>query len=250
MKKNKFNLWTDGFAKYQFNKSQKNKIKKIKNKIINEVKKEYKSKKNISLEKFHYEEFKKKNFNDFRLKVIKRINNIDNLHNMFFEIFKEKMIDFFGKDIAVQKNINLTIQRPHDFFRAQLHRESPPDTAYEIVLWVPLVNCKKTMSLYLFPLKDSQKVEKVLKTQTKKENDLEKYALKKGIGVDVNFGEYIIFCSKVYHYIPINIENNTRWSINLRYKNMFSPYGKKGYLDYFKPIHFSEATNLALRYEK
>ena len=60
------------------------------------------------------------------------------------------------------------------------------------------------------------------KNQTKKKNDLEKYALKKGIGVDVNFGEYIIFCSKVYHYIPINTESNTRWSINLRYKNMFT----------------------------
>tara|TARA_Y100000746_G_C15303863_1_gene366821 strand:- start:190 stop:498 length:309 start_codon:yes stop_codon:yes gene_type:complete len=64
---------------------------------------------------------------------------------------------------------------------------------------------------------------------------------------NVKYGEYLIFLSKVYHYIPINLEKNTRWSLNFRYKNTFTPYGKKGYLDYFEPINYSKITDAAIK---
>ena len=58
------------------------------------------------------------------------------------------------------------------------------------------------------------------------------------------------FLTKLYHYVPINSENQTRWSLNFRYKNLFSPYSQKGYLDYFEPVNYSEVTNLVLSNEK
>ena len=39
--------------------------------------------------------------------------------------------------------------------------------------------------------------------------------------------KFIIFWTGIYHYAVMNTKN-TRWSINLRYKNLFSPYGMKG----------------------
>ena len=66
----------------------------------------------------------------------------------------------------------------------------------------------------------------------------------------VKFGEFVCFWTKVYHYVPINVEDKTRWSLNFRYKNLFSPYSQKGYLDFFEPINYSELTNLVLSSEK
>ena len=40
------------------------------------------------------------------------------------------------------------------------------------------------------------------------------------------------------HTIPVNVEPETR-SLNTRYKNIYTPYGTKGMLDYFVPLALS-----------
>ena len=47
-----------------------------------------------------------------------------------------------SNDICVQ-NINFSIQRPSDQQRAPFHKDSPPNSPYEIVVWLPLVDCTK-----------------------------------------------------------------------------------------------------------
>ena len=57
-----------------------------------------------------------------------------------------------GKDIAMQKYINLAIQRPLDFERTPMHSDAPSHSLYEVAIWLPLVNCKGTMGMYYFPI--------------------------------------------------------------------------------------------------
>tara|TARA_B100000965_G_C19602476_1_gene763618 strand:+ start:5480 stop:6208 length:729 start_codon:yes stop_codon:yes gene_type:complete len=237
---NKYELERDGFQKFKLNdinfkilKSIKSDIQKISldKKNLNKIKK---------LENIHQLDFD--NFNSYRLEVIKKLNNIKDIQKRFFSIFKEQLIDLFGKDISVQKNINLVIQRPHDPLRANFHKDAPPNSLHEIVVWLPLVNCYDTMSMYLFKKNKLDLID--MSVQDKKFNQ-DSFAKKHGTIFDIQFGEFIIFWTGAFHYIPINVENDTRWSLNIRYKNTFSPYGKKSYLDYFEPINYSTTTNLA-----
>ena len=237
---NDFNLEKDGFQKFRLNSKNFQQLKLIKLGIekISLKKNDLKEIKNLEdIHKINFE-----NFNSYRLDVIKKLNKIKNIQKNFFFIFKDYLIDLFGKDISVQKNINLVIQRPHDPLRANFHKDAPPNSLHEIVIWLPLVDCKKTMSMYLFRKNKLNLIDKVV--QDPKFNQ-DKFAKKHGSIFDIKFGEFIIFWTGAFHYIPINIENKTRWSLNIRYKNTFSPYGKKSYLDYFEPINYSTTTNLA-----
>ena len=36
--------------------------------------------------------------------------------------------------------------------------------------------------------------------------------------INIRFGEVLIFLTNNYHYIPINEEDNTRWSFNIDIK--------------------------------
>lgn len=236
-------LFKDGFIKKKIKESQLNKINLIKKKIENLSKKEIKNKKDFSLTNIH-NLFTKNDFNKFRLDLIKEMNNISNLNQILFNIFKDDLIDIFGPDISGQKNINLAIQRPRDIDRPQLHRDSPPGSKFEIVVWVPLVDCKKTMNMVFFPMSKTKLIKKfLLKDDINQTEIAKKYGFKLK---NVIYGEYLIFLSKIYHYIPVNLENSTRWSLNFRYKNTFTPYGKKGYLDYFEPINYSKITNAVI----
>jgi len=236
-------LFKDGFIKKKIKDSQLNKINLIKKKIENLSKKEIKNKKNFSLANIH-NLFTQNDFNKFRLDLIKEMNNISNLNQILFNIFKDDLIEIFGPDISGQKNINLAIQRPRDIDRPQLHRDSPPGSKFEIVVWVPLVDCKKTMNMVFFPMSKTKLIKKfLLKDGINQTEIAKKYGFKLK---NVNYGEYLIFLSKIYHYIPVNLEKSTRWSLNFRYKNTFTPYGKKGYLDYFEPINYSKITNAVI----
>ena len=66
----------------------------------------------------------------------------------------------------------------------------------------------------------------------------------------VKFGEAVVFWSCLLHSVPENIENETRWTFNLRLKNLFTPYGKKGFLDYFEILKTSGLSNFGIDFEK
>lgn len=233
---------------------QKFKIKQNKRNILNSFKKEVENiskkilrKKKIELDQIHNIEIKNKSFNDFRLNVFQNVNKIKNIHKLLFEIYSEEITNLIGPDISVQKNINFSIQRPFDEDRAPFHRDSPPNSPYEIVVWLPLVNCIKDMSMYMFDIKKQNKIDNYLKSDSKINHD--KYAKRNGNCCECKFGEFLIFIAGAYHYIPINTQNRSRWSINVRYKNTFSPYGLKGYLDFFEPLKYSHVTNLAINHD-
>ncbi len=237
---NNLDLEKDGFQKFKLNFENLKLLKSIKL----DIEKISLSKKNLSkiksLENIHQLEFE--NFNSYRLDVIKKMNNIKNIQKRFFYIFKKQLIDLFGKDISVQKNINLVIQRPNDPLRANFHKDAPPNSLHEIVVWLPLVDCYNTMCMYLF---NKNKLDLIDKSVQNHNFNQDSFAKKHGTIFDIKFGEFIIFWTGAFHYIPINKEKDTRWSLNIRYKNTFSPYGKKSYLDYFEPINYSTTTNLA-----
>ena len=116
---------------------------------------------------------------------------------------------------------------------------------------VALVDCFKTKSIYLLDKKNTEKNLRLLGSNKKSDyQTLKNRLVKLGKLPNIKFGQAVVFWSCLLHSVPENIENETRWTFNLRLKNVFTPYGKKGFLDYFEILRESELTTLGLDFEK
>ena len=246
---NSYKLITHGFELINMKKDNIFHLNKIKNLIRNYASNEINTN-NIKLEKIHLKNEKIDDFNIFRLNIIKKINENQIIQNLLFQILSDKLYKLFGTDISVQKNINLVIQRPDDDSRAIIHTDAPPESPYQVNFWIPLVDCKNTMSMYFFTPDKNGKIGKFLNSKNYQSSKMDLFSKKTGVNPNVKYGQYVIFSPETWHHPPINKEENTRWAINIRYKNTFSPYGKKGFLDYYKPISFSDITTFTLENEK
>ena len=105
------------------------------------------------------------------------------------------------------------------------------------------------MSMYMFDIKIHEKVRKFI-INNSNEKKIESFCKKNGKLINIRFGEVLIFLTNNYHYIPINEEDNTRWSFNIRYKNLFTPYGTKNLMDFYEIFKLSPTTKLINSIEK
>ena len=221
------------------------------NEIINKVKE-------LFIKNFDIDERDRDIFNDFhkilpkissaelnekRTKIIKELNESLDCGKLLFEAFKDIIIKLIGPDILVQKNCNLVIQPPLDPNPSELHRDAPANSPYEIVLWVPLVNCYKTKAMYIVNYKKTSEVyNEFLQTDDWESFEKEAIRLSKHINVKVNQG--LIFSAAVLHGSNINQENETRISLNIRFKSLFSPSGLKNQMQYFKLLQVSDLVKI------
>ena len=75
------------------------------------------------------------------------------------------------------------------------------------------------MNMYVFEV-DKHAISQKFVTKNNKTEDYETFSKKEGVLNNVKFGQMLIFWTNNYHYIPVNKENQTRWSLNIRYKNL------------------------------
>ncbi len=232
---------TEEFSKkgYVKIKLQKNSLKYF-NKLKKNIKIKFKNKfKKKSFEKFH-ESISFLEINDIRIKIIEFMNKQNYIKKGIYESVQPFLDASLGPDIIIQKGINMAIQMPNDSKRPPFHRDTPHSSNHELVVWIPLVHCRKTMCMHMFDKKYNKKAISLFKGKNK--NRFEKFAEKYGDLIDVKFGEAIIFSADNFHNIPINKTKDTRWSLNIRFKNLYTPYGERNILDYFEIIKISCVT--------
>jgi sporadic carbohydrate cluster 2OG-Fe(II) oxygenase len=250
-------LLKNGYFIYKI--KNKKKLTKLKKLIYLNSKKilKIKDNENFFFNNFYKYEKSKKILNEFRFKIMKKINNDYFGAQCGYEIFSEIINNLFGPDIVAQKNINLVIQNPQDDTQITVHRDSPPNSLYEIVVWVPLTNTYKTKNMFILNKENTKKILNKIRKSSKKNINHKKimngyfnFAFDKSDKHNLKFGEALLFWAPLIHCVPKNTEKETRWSLNFRFKNMFSPYGTKGFIDYFKTSNLSSITKLALEKKK
>ena len=66
------------------------------------------------------------------------------------------------------------------------------------------------------------------------------------------YGHVVIFDQALPHGNRVNEEPETRWTMNCRFKGVFSPYGEKKLGEFFEPITLRAAsrTGMAYRFPK
>lgn len=248
------NFLKHGFVKVTIEKKLLDSMSSV---IFNFLKKKLNYKKDDSL--FFFNNFhnliNNSKLNEIRLEIINFLSSIPEFKKKIYLLVKKNLDEIVGNELAIQKTPNLVIQLPKDESAiADLHADTwGGNSPFEIVVWLPLVNCFKTKSMFILDSNKNKKVINKLENEFKKGKSISTEKLfqriKKNITwLDVKYGEVILFNPALPHGARKNLENETRFSINCRFKGIFTPYGDKKIGEYFEPITLKPMSKLGLKY--
>ena len=85
------------------------------------------------------------------------LNKSKNFHKFYLKTCEEYLDIICGNELSMQKKINLSIQMPRDESSIlPIHSDVwSGNSPFEIVVWMPLVDCSKTKSMFILPYKDN-----------------------------------------------------------------------------------------------
>ena len=152
----------------------------------------------------------------------------------------------------MQLRVNLSIQFPEDDSSLlPVHSDTwSGDSPYEVVVWIPMVDCYKTKAMYLLLAEDSKKLIQNFHSRAGKNSEELYQSIKDEVKfLNINYGEVMVFDQGYPHGNRINQENETRWSMNCRFKGVFTPYGDKKIGEFFEPISLRAASRIGMNYK-
>ena len=189
--------------------------------------------------------------NALRLAVIQGLNSEPWLRPSYFSLVRSALETIVGNELAMQLRINLSIQLPNDNSSLlPIHSDVwSGDSPFEVVLWVPLVDCFATKSMFLMPMMADRKVQTRLSDfQGASSEDLFQAVANDVTFLDIPYGNVLLFSQIQMHGNRVNQELKSRWSMNCRFKSVFSPYMDKKLGEFFEPVTLRPATQIALDY--
>ncbi len=192
--------------------------------------------------------------NNVRLKLALSLNEKSYASDLIYSKLNNILRVLLGPDIAIQKNVGLSIQTPGDS-SSLLHIHSDvydsDCSPYEIVIWIPLVNCYSTKSMFYLPFTHCESIGKYLKLSENLRKNLEDpEEIKNSIEfMDIKPPSIALFSHSIWHGNKVNETNETRFSLNVRVKNLFTPYRGKKLGDFFKIAGISKLSKLASNIE-
>ncbi|WP_061235909.1 sporadic carbohydrate cluster 2OG-Fe(II) oxygenase [Leptospira weilii] len=189
--------------------------------------------------------------NSFRLKVIQSMNTLKDFRYHYYKVAKPYLETLVGNELSMQLRVNLSIQFPKDDSSLlPVHSDTwSGDSPYEIVVWLPIVDCYKTKSMYLLPPDSSRKLIADFKNQSGVSSENLFQSISKDVQwLEVNYGEVLLFDQGYPHGNRVNEESDTRWSMNCRFKSVFTPYGDKKLGEFFEPITLRAASKIGMEY--
>jgi len=179
-----------------------------------------------------------KELNDYRLKMINQINesseSIERIINPFWKNIKE----ITGPDCLRQKRINLVIHMPQDENSIiPMHTDvKTGNSAFEIGLWLPLTECLAENTMSILPFSKWEEAQ----------GDMNRINVQELVPIINKGAEALFFKHFLPHGNSINQTNQTRVSLNIRFKSLFSPENKKTILDYYTPWKISDFSRIAI----
>ena len=189
--------------------------------------------------------------NSLRLHVIRQMNTQTWFRNSYFQLAKLALEMLVGNELATQLRINLSIQLPQDASSLlPVHADVwSGDSPYEVVVWLPLVDCYRTKAMYLLPPSADERLrEEFGQWAGRSSEELFRRIENEVSWIEIKAGEVLIFNQNLPHGNRINQESETRWSMNCRFKSVFTPYGDKKIGEFFEPITLKAASRLGMNY--
>ncbi len=193
--------------------------------------------------------------NDLRLNTYRKMNAVPWFRPTYFALARSKLEALVGNELAMQNRVNLSIQLPQDDSSLlPIHSDAfGGETPFQVVEWLPLVDCYRTKSMFILPRSAN---ERVLADFTRYENQgmdtLFEDVKDDLVWLDVPYGNVLIFSSNHLHGGVINEEPETRWSMNCRVTGLFTPYtgAEKKLGSFYLPITTRAVTKMGIAYNE
>lgn len=190
--------------------------------------------------------------NDLRLNVIQNLRSQSWFRPAYYRLVRSTLAALVGNELVMQRSFGFSVQLPDDESSLlQVHADVwDGDSAYEVVVWLPLVDCHDTKSMYLLPPSKDRPVQSAM-NQFRNGSAEDLYeAIRDDVEFkDVPYGTALLFSQTLMHGNRINQTSESRWSMNCRFKSLLSPYADKKLGEFFEPISIKPATRMAMAYE-
>jgi len=189
--------------------------------------------------------------NKFRMKIIREFNAIEEFREMYFKLARPFLEVLVGNELAMQLRINLSIQLPGDESSLlPVHADTwSGDSPFEVVVWLPLVDCYRTKAMYILPPSATNELKRDFVNHAGSSSEDLFQSIRNDVKwLDVKYGEVLIFDQALPHGNRVNQEEETRWSMNCRFKGLFTPYGDKKIGEFFEPITLRAASRTGMDY--
>jgi len=200
------------------------------------------------LNDFHKYDIPDASLNAMKLKLIE-VCNQQNFGKLLYEAFSVYIDALLGPDLLFQKNANIILFPPNYPHYSEPHRDAPQNSSFELVFWVPLNRCYGTKTLYILDIEQTKDSFSLLSREESFEQ-FESFCSTQGEYLKAEFGEACFFWPGLAHGSGVNLETETRWTLNMRFKNAYSPDGGKDSLQFFDVLHLSPVTRFGIELEK
>lgn len=190
--------------------------------------------------------------NAFRLAIISGMNAEPWLRAAYFTVARRTLSTIVGSELCMQRRVNLSIQLPDDDSSLlPVHADTwSGDSPFEVVLWIPLVDCHGSKSMFLLPPGRNAELERTLHRFADRSVDGMFAAIEPDLTwMEVPYGHFLLFNQNLAHGNRVNREADARWSMNCRFKGVFTPYADKKLGEFFEPITLRPASRIGLDYE-
>ena len=200
------------------------------------------------LDRFH-EICKVDDLNEIRVALMQLLNQEVLTLPRYFSLAKNALETLVGNELVMQKRLNLSIQLPGDTSSLlPIHADVwSGDSPYEVVVWTPLVNCFESKSMFILPPAETKILHKDFRE--KSSEDVFRAVESDLVWLEVPYGKTVVFNQNLPHGNRINIERETRWSLNCRFKSIFAPYRDKKVGEFFVPITLRAASRIGMAYQ-
>jgi len=187
--------------------------------------------------------------NNYRLRCIEKLNAMELINNrLLLDPLPGVVTSLIGHDQLIQRNVNLVVQRPLDIDNSELHRDYPGNSEFEIVIWIPMVDCPSDMSMYVLDFTNSVDVARRIKSSPEAGwSALHETVKNHAVFVPVDFGEALVFMTPLFHGSDINKNERTRVSFNFRLRGLFHPSGLRDAYAFWRLLNVSEFTKKMLQ---
>ena len=184
-----------------------------------------------------------------RLRITEQLRTEASAGRIVFECFAGALGSLVGADVLAQRAPNVVLQPPRHPIPTELHRDAPANSPFEVVVWLPLVDCAGTKSMYVL---DRDATAEALALYRDDPADTERFDLaleRLAVPMEVRYGSALLFWTGLLHGSRINAESTTRVSLNTRYKALLAPLGMKDPYRYFEVLRTSPLTRLGLGFD-
>lgn len=193
--------------------------------------------------------------NELRLHTYRTMNAQPWFRPTYFALARSVIETLVGNELAMQNRVNLSIQLPNDDSSLlPIHADAfGGETPFQVVEWVPLVDCYKTKTMFILPKSKSEETYAGFTRYEGKGMDALFDEVKDDlVWLNVPYGSVLVFSTNYLHGGVVNREPEARWSMNCRLTGLFTPYrgAEKKLGSFYLPITTRSVTKIGLGYRE